>query len=258
MALTIQRHLLLLAGTTEAREIAAQIARDPDLKRRYRVTAALAGATESPAPLNADQLRGRFGGAEGMMTALKWDRIDLVVDATHPYATTISENARLACGALGTPLLQVWRPAWAPGPSDDWRATPDLESAAAALPFFCRAFLATGRRSLAAFKERRDVWFLARVIDPPGARFPLPRGDYAVGRPPFTVAHEETLLTDYRIGWLVSKNAGGEAGWTKLLAARKLGLPVLMIDRPPAPRPTPGGAVVETSAAAIDWLRQRR
>ncbi len=238
--------LLLLAGTTEAREIAEALAQ----QKRWRVLASLAGATRFPADLPCDLRRGGFGGVAAMTEALKLDNVRAVIDATHPFADQISANTRAASANLGLPRMVVRRPSWAPEEGDDWRPQPSLDAAAHALPLFSRAFLATGRQSLPSFQDRKDVWFLARVIDLPLERFPLPRGDYAIGQPPFTEAHEMTLMTDYGITHLVTKNSGGAAGRAKLLAARKLGLPVLMVDRPDPPR----GPVVETAQAALDWL----
>lgn len=238
--------LLLLAGTAEAREIAEALAH----KKHWRVIASLAGATRFPADLPCDLRRGGFGGVGGMTEALKLDNVCAVIDATHPFADQISANTRAASANLGLPRIVVRRPEWTPEEGDDWRPQPDLQAASQALPLFSRAFLATGRQSLSVFQHRKDVWFLARVIDTPLERFPLPRGDYTVGQPPFTVAHEATLMADYRITHLVAKNSGGKAGRAKLLAARKLGLPVLMVDRPDPPL----GPVVETSSAALDWL----
>lgn len=238
--------LLLLAGTQEAREIAQALAD----QKRWRVIASLAGSTDNPTELPCDMRRGGFGGVDGMVEALQWDSVRAVIDATHPFADQISANTRAACAELGLPRIVVRRPEWRPGEGDNWRPQASLEEAAQALPLFARAFLATGRQSLPAFKDRKDVWFLARVIDPQPGKFPLPRGDYTIGKPPFPVGHEVMLMKDYRITHLVVKNSGGEAGMAKLLAARRLGLPVLMVERPDPPP----GAVVETPAEALDWL----
>jgi len=174
-----------------------------------------------------------------------------VIDATHPFAAQISANAAAACAELGLPRIVVRRPEWRPEEGDDWRTQPSLRAAADALPLFARAFLAVGRQSLAPFAHRKDVWFLARAIDPQPGGFPLPRGDWTLGKPPFALMHEITLMQDYRISHVVAKNSGGEAGRAKLLAARALRLPVLMVERPAPPR----GDVVETADAALAWLK---
>lgn len=238
--------LLLLAGTQEAREIAQALAK----RRRWRVLASLAGVTERPAELPCDMRRGGFGGADGMVEALKWDNVRAVIDATHPFADRISANAAAACAELGLPRIVVRRPEWRPERGDDWRPMPGLRAAADALPLFARAFLAVGRQSLGPFAHRKDVWFLARAIDPQPGGFPLPRGDWTLGKPPFPLMHEVTLMRDYRITHLVAKNSGGEAGAAKLRAARELGIPVLMVERPAPPR----GELAETPADALAWL----
>jgi len=238
--------VLLLAGTAEAREIAEALAR----KKRWRVLASLSGATEAPAELPCDMRRGGFGGVDGMIEALQWDNVKAVIDATHPFADQISANTAAACAELGLPRIVVRRPEWTPEDGDDWRPQPSLKAASEALPLFARAFLAVGRQSLNPFAHRKDVWFLARVIDPQPGKFPLPRGDWTLGKPPFPLMHEVTLMQDYRISHLVAKNSGGEAGRAKLLAARELGLPVLMVQRPDPPR----GEIAETAEQALAWL----
>ncbi|MBX2854185.1 MAG: precorrin-6A/cobalt-precorrin-6A reductase [Rhodobacteraceae bacterium] len=294
------RHLLLLAGVLEARALAEAIAADLALRRRWRVTASLSGELakrrgESAFP--AEMVRGGFAGAEGMTTALKWDRIDLVLDASHPFSPEISDQAHAACAAVSAPLCRFSRPAWAPEAGDQWRVVPTLAAAARAAPLFSRVFLLDGApegetppdaprwragdplagmlardairatgpsrmssspaqaEAFAAFRDRRDLWVLARAHDPTARRFPLPRGDYALGRPPFAEAHERMLLMDYRIGVVIAQNAGGEFGRPTLAAARRLGLPVIMVERP-AP---PSRQVMEVSAIteALEWLRRR-
>ncbi|MBN9540299.1 MAG: precorrin-6A/cobalt-precorrin-6A reductase, partial [Alphaproteobacteria bacterium] len=69
-------------------------------------------------------------------------------------------------------------------------------------------------------------------------------------RGPFDVAAETALMRDERIDVVVSKNAGGEATYAKITAARALGLPVIMIARPDKP----AGEVVHSTDEALQWL----
>ncbi len=239
------KHLLLLAGTVEARELAAALVRRQDM----RVTASLAGVTESPADLGVPTRCGGFGGAEGLAAYLRQENVDLVVDATHPFAATISANAAVACAATGTALLNVQRPEWSPTQTDDWTSVPTLATAAQTLPQGATAFLATGRNSLAAFLERPDLTLILRAIEPPD-HVP-PNATVVLARPPFSVEEEDATFRAHRVTHLVTKNSGGASGVAKLTAARRLGLPVIIIDRPPRPMGVPA---VRSVADALSWI----
>jgi precorrin-6A/cobalt-precorrin-6A reductase len=235
--------VLLLGGTGEARELAEWL-----LPSGAEVISSLAGRVTDPR-LPAGRVRiGGFGGAEGLADWLRAERIDVVVDATHPFAERITAHAVTAAAACGLPLLLVRRPAWAPQAGDVWRQVPSLDHAAS-LVGDRRVFLTIGRQGLSRFANVA-AWFLIRCVDPPAP--PLPsRSEIVLSRGPFTVAGETELMRDHRIDVLVTKNSGGPAASAKLQAARELGIPVLMIDRPPAPTGLP---VVSTVDAALEWL----
>lgn len=240
--------VLLLAGTAEARAIAGGLAAMPGVAAQ----ASLAGAVRAPAALPLPTRIGGFGGEDGFAEFLRAQRIAQVIDATHPFAHRISARSARVCEPLGTGYLQVLRPAWAPGPGDRWTPIATEEDAARHIPEGATVFLATGRQTLDRFANLGGRRLICRQIDPPGAPFPYPGGEYLVGRPPFSVAGEAALFARLGVDWLVVKNAGGTASRAKLDAARALGLPVAMIDRPPqldAPR-------VGTAQAALDRIRE--
>jgi len=236
--------VLLLAGTGEARAIAERLAAMDGVE----AIASLAGATQRPEALGLETRVGGFGGVEGLKQWLAAERIDAVIDATHPFAAQMSRHARLAAAALGLARVQVMRPAWEAGPEDQWQQFESFEAAAAALPKGARVFLASGGSSIAAFAARGDCSFVARVIDQSGAREVFENVEYAIGRPPFSVADECASFADMDV--LVTKNAGGGMSASKLYAARELGVPVFMITRPPH---EPGDVVADV-CAAMDWL----
>jgi len=243
--------VLILGGTSEARELAGCLAIRPGL----RVISSLAGRVRDPA-LPAGEVRvGGFGGAEGLAAWLSEERIGAVIDATHPFAAGISANAAAACGRAGVPLLRVVRPPWQPGDGDDWHEAASLEEAARLLPGLGdRVFLTTGRQGLSAFAALRDIWFLIRCVDPPSKPMP-PQREVVLARGPYDAAAERVLMRTHRIGVLVTKNSGGELTVGKLAAARGLGIPVVMIRRPELPD-APGCA---SAADAENWLlRQLR
>ncbi|MER6360997.1 cobalt-precorrin-6A reductase [Kitasatospora sp. NPDC001527] len=241
-------HVLLLGGTTEARALAAALAAD---RPALRVTSSLAGRVAEPR-LPAGEVRiGGFGGPGGLAAWLRAERVDAVVDATHPFAAVMSRNAAEAAAATGVPLLALRRPGWAPVPGDRWHRVPSLDSAARLLPSLGRRVLLTsGRQGIGAFAHLDGLHFVARSVDPPQP--PLPASlDVLLDRGPFTLDGERALLREHRIDVVVTKDSGGAATAPKLTAARELGLPVVVVDRP---RPSAGVPVAESVGAALDWL----
>jgi len=245
--------LLLLGGTTEARELADALAEGA--VGPVEVTLSLAGRTRTPASGSARLRVGGFGGPAGLGGYLRDERIDLLIDATHPFATRISANADAAARAAGVPLLRLVRPAWTAQPGDRWTAVPDMAAAAYAVTAHAkRVFLTVGINELDAFVECPDVFFLVRLIEQPARPLGLPRHRLVLARGPFDTNNEADLMRDHGIDTLVTKNSGGAATRAKLDAARRLGLPVIMVDRPPEPD-TPRAATPE---AALAWIMDKR
>ncbi|AZB71820.1 cobalt-precorrin-6A reductase [Synechococcus elongatus] len=240
--------LLILGGTTEATRLAAALQDWPQLE----VQTSLAGRTQQPV-LPAGSVRiGGFGGVAGLVDYLQAESIDLLIDATHPFAAQISQNAAEAAQQVGIPSLILQRPAWVPQAGDRWISVPDLAMAAEQLANLGdRIFLTIGRQELAAFADLRDRWFLMRMIDPPAEAAPLPPGEILLERGPFSLEHERSLLMQYQINAIVSKNSGGSATTSKLQAARELSLPVVMVERPVLPNIQQA----TTLDAAFQWLK---
>ncbi|MBW8482147.1 cobalt-precorrin-6A reductase [Actinomadura sp. PM05-2] len=235
----------MLGGTGEARRLAALLDADPG----FDVTSSLAGRVARPA-LPAGQVRiGGFGGAAGLAEWLRTERIDAVVDATHPFAAVMTDAAVVAAGSVGLPLVVLRRPGWTEGPGDDWRRVPTLEAAAAALPGE-RVFLTTGRKDLAPFAGDASRWYLIRSVDPPEPPLP-PRAHEVLERGPFTLDEELALMREHRIDTLVTKDSGGGLTSAKLDAARELGIPVVMVDRPPLPPGVVPAATVDEALARL-------
>lgn len=239
--------VLILGGTAEARALATRLAAD------HEVITSLAGRTRAPHSLAGSVRTGGFGGAEGLATYLVQENIDVLVDATHPFAARIAANARQAADSAGVPRLVLDRPAWALPDDAAVTVVPSLDAAAAVVSGLSkRAFLTVGRDSLASFSEVTGVWFLVRLIEAPDG--PLALKDYAVttGRPPFDEDAERALIRDNAIDCVIAKNAGGAATAAKITAAVAEGLPIILIDRPPS---EPGDTVT-TAADAEDWIRR--
>ncbi|MBC9730592.1 cobalt-precorrin-6A reductase [Streptomyces sp. TRM68367] len=247
-------HVLVLGGTTEARELAAELTARPGV----RVTTSLAGRVTRPGAVAGDVRIGGFGGAEGLADWLREQRVDAVVDATHPFAETITTNARLAATATGLPLVVLRRPGWRPGPRDRWHPVPSLDAAADLLPSLGRrVFLTTGRLGLAAFAHLPELHFFVRSVEPPEP--PMPRDlRVLLARGPFTVAGETALLREHRIDVLVTKDSGAAATAAKLTAARDLALPVVVVRRPPLPEGLPTAPDVAGALDLLDRLGPHR
>jgi precorrin-6A/cobalt-precorrin-6A reductase len=242
-------HLLILGGTGEAAALAAAVI------ARYGeallVTSSLAGRIGTPAPLPGRVRVGGFGGAPGLADYLAAAAVEMVIDATHPFAARISAHAQQACAALGVPRLMLRRPEWRRHPDDRWIEVEGAAAAASRLPALGRrAWLTIGTRELDAFAGLTGIHFLIRTIDPPTDPPTLASYEIIAGRGPFTLAGERHILERHAIDVLVARASGGAATEAKLVAARELGLPVLMLRRPPAPC----GASVTSVEDALAWL----
>ncbi|WP_181704200.1 cobalt-precorrin-6A reductase [Chthonobacter albigriseus] len=238
--------VLVLGGTTEAIRLAQLLAERRDME----ATLSLAGRTRDPAPQPIPMRVGGFGGPEGLATYLTENGIGALVDATHPFAARMSFNAAEAAATAGVPLAALTRAPWTPVPGDVWTEVDDLAAAAAALGKKPRRVLLTvGRLGLGDFESAPQHAYLVRSIDPPG-EVPLPHARVILERPPFDEGSERALMQAERIDVLVTKNSGGKATAGKLAAARALGLPVILVRRPPRPDVT----TFHDPAAVMTWL----
>jgi precorrin-6A/cobalt-precorrin-6A reductase len=218
--------ILILGGTAEARQLANRL-----VALGHDVISSLAGRTQDPILPEGAIRMGGFGGVPGLCAYLRAARIELLVDATHPYAGQISINAVAASQDTGMRLVRLMRPEWQAGPGDDWTIMESAQMAADALPSDARVLLTTGHHGLQVFLGRYDCHFVVRLIEAPP--FALPRhAELLQMRPPYDLTHEMALLDDHEITHLVSKNSGGGQTSAKLEAARRLGVKVFMLARP--------------------------
>ena len=237
--------VLVLGGTGEARALAAALVADG-----VDVLSSLAGRTADPVLPEGPVRVGGFGGAAGLAGWLAEHRPRAVVDATHPFAAQITAAAAVAAAAQGTPLLRLQRPGWTSGPGDTWRHVDSSTAAAEAVAGYASVFLTTGRQGITAFAGLTGR-VLVRSVDPPDS--PLPAGaTLLLARGPFRVADELALMREHAVDVVVTKDSGGSLTEAKLTAARELGVPVVLVRRPPLP---PGVETVPTVADALAWLR---
>jgi precorrin-6A/cobalt-precorrin-6A reductase len=238
---------LVLAGTYEAREICEALG-----KIRIPAVASLAGVTRKPENLSIETRIGGFGGTKGFREFLTDKQISWVIDATHPFATEMTKTAVNECLDLNIPHVIVQRLGWLPEEGDDWRSIDSLQMLDEIIPRGSVVFLGTGRQVLSEYSNMDGRKLLCRVVDEPSQPFPFENGEYLVGRPPFSVQEEVALFKKLQVDWLVVKNSGGSGGASKLVAARQLGIPVAMLNRPELPKST----VVLNAAQALKWLQE--
>ncbi len=210
-----------------------------------------AGRTDKPMAQPLPTRVGGFGGVAGLVAYLRAEAITHVVDATHPFAARMSTNAVHACAEAGVPLVGLERPGWQPGEGDRWTHVADMDGAVAALPDSgARVFLAIGKQHVADFAAKPGNFYLLRLVDPPKDPLPLPDAEAVIARGPFDVAGDRALMERHCITHIVAKNGGGAGARAKLDAARLLGLPVILIDRPYVPP----RRILISASAAMAWL----
>ncbi|MBP0953073.1 cobalt-precorrin-6A reductase [Pseudomonas alliivorans] len=219
------KRILLLGGITEA----LAIARILGPEHIY----SLAGVGRVPTDLKCQLKVGGYGGAEGMAQYMREQGVDLLLDATHPYAAQISHNAALAANSAGIPCWALRRTAWTAGPGDDWREVADWSELVAALAPFKRPFFTLGREPLQHLEEipEHQFWTLRALDSYPGNE----RCDVIGARGPFQLEDERQLFEQRQIDVLISKNSGSDSTEPKLDIARERGVPVLILKRPELP-----------------------
>jgi precorrin-6A/cobalt-precorrin-6A reductase len=239
--------ILILGGTTEARLLAERLAGRADLE----VTLSLAGRTIAPARQPVPVRSGGFGGAAGLADYLGREQIDVLIDATHPYAAGISANARAAAKTSNVRFVALRRPPWVAVAGDRWTEVGNVRDAVRALGEKPRrVFAALGHNELAPLLEAPQHSYLIRSVDPVDPLVPLPHAAYVTGRGPFVEADELALMRAHEIEVVIAKNSGGSATYGKIAAACALGVDVIMWRRPPVP----DGPNVATVQEAIAWL----
>lgn len=219
--------MLILGGTAEAAALAEELVARGDVT----VVTSLAGRTAHPVLPPGEVRIGGFGGVAGLADYIRDNGVTRIIDATHPFARRISENAIEAAAETGISLEHLVRPGWERQRGDRWQEVASLEEAAQALPAGATVFLALGRQYLDAFAARSDCRFVIRMVDPPAEPLPFADPVLILGKPAADPAREAELFAAHGITHLVCRNSGGAAGYGKIAAARQMGIPVIMIGR---------------------------
>lgn len=245
-------HILVLGGTTEARQLCERLAGSLP---GARITLSLAGRTASPLAAAVPVRSGGFGGADGLARWLRDEGATLLIDATHPFAARISANAAAAVSATGIPLIALRRPPWKKVGGDTWIECDSIVEAVHMLgPAPRRVFVAVGRQELEPLAIAPQHHYLIRSVDPVRAPLSIPNAQLVLARGPFAVADEERVLRDHCIDAILAKNSGGAATYGKIEAARRLGIAVHLVRRPALPDAATARDVDEVLAMAAHVL----
>ena len=244
--------ILLLGGTSEASALAKVLA-----EGRMDAIFSYAGRTGAPLAQPLTTRVGGFGGVAGLVDYLHREAITHVVDATHPFAEQMSRNAFEACARAGANLIRLERASWQATEEDQWNPVPDMDGAVRAVQSLsesARIFLAIGKQHIGAFSVDQRHHYLLRLVDDPKGELPLRNTSVIVDRGPFAIEHDRQILRAHYIGLIVSKNSGGSGAYAKIAAARDLGIPIIMIERPVLP----GQTVTHDCAGVLRWLHHTR
>ncbi|MBT4890597.1 MAG: cobalt-precorrin-6A reductase [Rhodospirillales bacterium] len=242
----VDHAVLILGGTSLALELAKSVQ-----GMAVRSIYSLAGRT-TPKSLPDMEVRvGGFGGVDALSQYLRAENITAVIDATHAYAAQISVNAQMACENTSVPLLRLQEAPWRQEDGDNWITVLDVAAARdEAAKIASRVFVSTGRQSVADFVSDPRCWWLLRVVPTDETLPAFQNGEYVYERGPFDLTDELALMREHSIETIISKNAGSKATYAKIIAARELSLPVIMINRPESGSTLQVGTVPD----AIGWL----
>ena len=243
--------LLILGGTAEARQIAKTAITQHG--SALRVITSWAGRTARVPDIPGETRIGGFGGAAGLVEYLNAETIDMVLDATHPFASQISSNAHDACSIANISCLQLVRPKWELPSSKKCIEVESVTAAAESIRHRTkRAFLTTGRQTLSTFSGADNVWFLVRLLKKPTEPLPLKQFHVTTGYPPFSKQTEKALMVEHQIDTLISKSSGGPMP-AKITAALELDLTIVLASAPPPP---PGKHATNLNEC-LKWISAR-
>ena len=238
--------LLVLGGTRESNALSAVL-----IEHGYSVVISLAGRTREPTPARGQCRVGGFGGIDGLVRYLQDESIDAMIDATHPFAEAITANAIAAARLVNLPFVVLWREPWRQRQGDDWRPAATISEAASLLPSGAIALVALGHQHVAPFLARSDLQLILRSIEPINGAEGLAHVRTIRARPAPSAEQEARFLREIGATHVVSRNSGGPGAYAKIEAARTLGLPVIMIDRPMSPSDRVG-----TVDDVVHWLNR--
>lgn len=226
--------LLIFGGTTEGRELAEFCAEN-------RINAVISSATDYGAELLPESpfikaINGRLDKNE-IVKLISENKIEIVIDATHPYALLATENIRLACEKNAVRYCRVKRE------SNEIFGTvlENIEELVEYLNKSNKIILSTlGSKELPILSRvkncRERMW--VRVLPADGImeyceNFGIQKDRIILGKGPFTVEQNIEHITKSVAEMLVTKESGAAGGYPeKVEAAQRLGIELITIKRP--------------------------
>lgn len=240
--------ILILGGTTESFALANKLA-----AQNFEIISSLAGRTKNPKLPKGQTRIGGFGGVIGLKNYLTEQKINYVIDATHPFAKNITKNAISATKDLAVPFLRLERKVWQPQVGDQWTFVNSEAEAATLLKPKSKCLLALGKQHILPFAYRSDVHFIARMLEAAESAKTFQSIEQVIAKPSNT-QDELRFLQDYQIDTIVCRNSGGSQSYQKLIAARHLALAVIMIQRAALPEISTVETVDEAESYLLDVL----
>jgi precorrin-6A/cobalt-precorrin-6A reductase len=221
--------ILVLGGTAEAVTKTQELIGE---NTNHNIIYSLAGRTTGQPKLNCEIRIGGFGGVDGLIKFITENNVTKIIDATHPYALQISKNARAASNKKNITYNSILRAEWEKQDGDNWVNVSSTLEAAKTIPNMSRVFLALGKQYIDVFQTRTDCYFVIRMVDNPKVELGFKSHKLLTGRPSTSIEEEITLLRENEIQIIICRNSGGEQSYRKIIAARELSIPVIMINRP--------------------------
>ena len=217
-------NILLLGGTSDAIQLAKQL-----IALDINVIYSIAGLVRQPT-LNCQIHRGGFQGK--MAEFLRDQQIDLLIDATHPYASKISQQAKQAANDTNIDYWLYYRPAWQKTDKDQWIEFNNWDDLLPILQNYKFPFFTLGQAPLRHLDDinLHQHWTVRTAIKHT-IHHPQLRLITAIGG--FSLDEEAALFKKYAFDVLICKNSGGNTVIHKLQLARQYSIPVLMQCRPP-------------------------
>lgn len=238
--------ILIFGGTGEARELANRL-----VELDHDVTSSLAGRTQAPLLPKGEIRSGGFGGVPQLSAYFAENDFERIIDATHPYAASMSQQLVSAADTAGVPLLRLNRPVWERPDGAVWIEVDNANAAIRDLPENATLFLSLGHKEIRNIDNWPEIKCLVRLIEKPTD--PLPENaELLLARPPYTFENEIVLMREHGITHLLTKNSGGAQTRAKIDAAATLGITTYIVRRPELAL----AREVSNVDAAIDWVQE--
>ena len=244
------KKILIIGGTQEGNKLANYFK-----EHNLEYIISYAGVVEEVYKKKFKKRVGGFGGKIGIFNFIKQNKITHVIDASHPFSQKISLNTYNVCKSYNIPIITYTRKPWFERKNDNWIKVGDFNESADYLKGEAKnVFLAIGKKNLQVFKKYPQHCYLLRVINNQDINNLFPNQKCIAYNSKLNVEEEIKILKKYKIEVIVSKNSGGNLAYNKIIAARKLKIPVVIISRPKSLR----SKKIYTLESLLEWLNSEK